>query len=85
MFNVKEYRPFKSFLIGRVLTVLISIIPIVRGFYNIILGFVALGAVVRMKREYYQIANKQAKEYNKLKTDKKKIIKKSTKKTEKKK
>lgn len=85
MFDVKEYRPFKSFLIGRVLTVLINIIPIVRGFYNIILAFVALGAVVRMKRECYQVANKEAKEYREQKTTKKKVVKKLTKKTEKKK
>jgi hypothetical protein len=79
MFDVKEYRPFKSFLVGRVLTILVNIIPIVRGFYNMILAFVALGAVVRMKREYYLIANKQAKELrekNKKKSSKKKSTKK---------
>jgi hypothetical protein len=79
MFGIEEYRPFKSFLVGRVLTILVNIIPIVRGFYNMILAFVALGAVVRMKRGYYLIANKQAKELrekSKKKSSKKKPTKK---------
>jgi hypothetical protein len=75
LFKVEEYRPFKSFLVGRLLTILVNIIPIVRGFYNAILAFVALGAVVRMKRGYYLLANEEAK----------KIREKSTKKTSKKK
>jgi hypothetical protein len=79
MFKVEEYRPFKSFLTGRALTVLVNIIPIVRGFYNIILAFVALGAVVRMKRGYYLIANEKAKEARE-KSKKKSSKKKSTKK-----
>jgi hypothetical protein len=79
MFGVEEYRPFKSFLVGRVLTILVNIIPIVRGFYNMILAFVALGAVVRMKKGYYLLANKQAKELRE-KSKKKSSKKKSTKK-----
>ena len=63
LLKVEGYRPFKSFLTGRVLTILVNIIPIVRIFYNSILSFVALGAVIRMKGDYYQLANKQAKEY----------------------
>ncbi len=79
LFKVEEYRPFKSFLVGRLLTVLVNIIPIVRGFYNVILAFVALGAVVRMKRGYYLIANKEAKEFReKSKSTKKTISKKTT-------
>jgi hypothetical protein len=88
LFKVNEYRPFKSFLVGRLLTILVNIIPIVRGFYNAILAFVALGAVVRMKRGYYIIANKEAKEFREKsrKSTKKKTTKKSsTKKTSKKK
>ena len=83
LFKVEEYRPFKSFLVGRLLTVLVNIIPIVRGFYNAILAFVALGAVVRMKRGYYLIANKEAKELrekSKKSTKKTSTKKKSTKK-----
>jgi hypothetical protein len=77
LFKVEEYRPFKSFLVGRLLTVLVNIIPVVRGFYNTILAFVALGAVVRMKRGYYLIANKEAKEFReKSKKSKKKSTKK---------
>jgi tRNA G46 methylase TrmB len=64
---------------------LVNIIPIVRGFYNMILSFVALGAVIRMKTGYYQLANKQAKEYREknksTKTTKKKATKSSKKKT----
>ena len=65
LFGIEEYRPFKSFLVGRVLSTIVNFIPIVRGLYNTILGLVALGAILRMKRGYYQIANKQAKEYRK--------------------
>lgn len=81
LFKVQEYRPFKSFLVGRVLTILVNIIPVVRGFYNAILAFVTLGAVVRMKRGYYLIANKEAKEFREKstkKTSKKKTTKKKT-------
>ncbi len=44
-----------------------------------ILSFVALGAVIRMKKGYYQLANKEAKEYKeKNKDTKKKTTKKTT-------
>jgi cytoskeletal protein CcmA (bactofilin family) len=85
LLKIEGYRPFKSFLAGRVLTILVNIIPIVRGFYNMILSFVALGAVIRMKTGYYQLANKQAKEYReKNKSTKKKTTKKATKSSKKK-
>ncbi|HRY22376.1 MAG TPA: hypothetical protein P5311_01250, partial [Candidatus Dojkabacteria bacterium] len=79
LLKVKGYQPFKSFLTGRVLTILVNIIPIVSVFYNMILSFVALGAVIRMKKGYYQLANKEAKEYReKNKNTKKKTTKKTT-------
>ena len=88
LLKIEGYRPFKSFLAGRVLTILVNIIPIVRGFYNMILSFVALGAIIRMKQDSYQLANKQAKEYReknkdtkKTKTTEKKTTKSSKKKT----
>jgi hypothetical protein len=85
LLKIEGYRPFKSFLAGRVLTILVNIIPIVRGFYNMILSFVALGAIIRMKKGYYQLANKQAKEYReKNKSTKKKTTKKATKSSKKK-
>jgi uncharacterized protein YacL len=57
----------------------VNIIPIVSVFYNMILSFVALGAVIRMKKGYYQLANKEAKEYKeKNKDTKKKTTKKTT-------
>ncbi|KUK76345.1 MAG: hypothetical protein XD93_0974 [candidate division WS6 bacterium 34_10] len=81
LLKIEGYRPFKSFLAGRVLTILVNIIPIVRGFYNMILSFVALGAIIRMKKDYYQLANKQAKEYREKNKDTKKTTKNSKKKT----
>jgi hypothetical protein len=88
LLKIEGYRPFKSFLAGRVLTILVNIIPIVRGFYNMILSFVALGAIIRMKKDYYQLANKQAKEdreknksTKKTKSTKKKTTKSTKKKT----
>jgi len=81
LLKVEGYRPFKSFLTGRVLTILVNIIPIVRIFYNSILSFVALGAVIRMKGDYYQLANKQAKENKKNKETKKTSTESSKKKT----
>lgn len=59
LFGVKEYRPFKSFLIGRVITVLITLIPVVGGFYSSIVGLLALGAIIRMKNDYFSMAKKQ--------------------------
>ena len=85
LLKIEGYRPFKSFLAGRVLTILVNIIPIVRGFYNMILSFVALGAIIRMKKGYYQLASRQAKEYRENnKSTKKKITKKATKSSKKK-
>ena len=63
LFGVKGYRPYKSFLVGRVISVGINFIPVVRGFYNTILSLVALGAIFRVKKEYYQIAKEQAEKY----------------------
>ncbi len=80
LLKVEGYRPFKSFLAGRVLTILVNIIPIVRIFYNSILSFVALGAVIRMKGDYYQLANKQAKEEKKKNRETKKRSTESSKK-----
>lgn len=67
LFGIKEYRPFKSFLIGRVITTIINFIPVVRGFYNTVLILVALGAIIRMKKEYYLIAKEQTKNSRKKK------------------
>lgn len=65
LFGVKEYRPFKSFLVGRLLTTVVNFIPVVRGFYNTILVLVAFGAILRMKRKYYRIASKEIESYKK--------------------
>lgn len=52
LFRVKEYRPFKSLLIGRFLTIVISFVPLFGSFYSAILTITALGAFTRMKWEY---------------------------------
>jgi hypothetical protein len=67
LFGVTEYRPFKSFLIGRVLSTIVSTIPVISAFYYTILSLVALGAVIRMKKGYYKMANKQAETFRKKK------------------
>ena len=74
--GVKEYRPFKSFLVGRILSILISLIPVVGTYYNSIVVFTAIGAVVRMKREYYVNASEIEKEMQIKKTSAKKPEKK---------
>jgi hypothetical protein len=63
LFGIQEYRPYKSFLVGRVLSTFVNFIPIIGGIYNSILGMVALGAILRMKRGYYKIATEEAKKY----------------------
>ncbi|MGI5898069.1 MAG: polymer-forming cytoskeletal protein [Candidatus Dojkabacteria bacterium] len=59
LFGVKEYRPFRSLLIGRLLSIIVNLIPYVRTFYNMILVFVSLGAMVRMKKDFFNIAKEQ--------------------------
>jgi hypothetical protein len=65
LFGIRKYRPYRSFLVGRVLTVGMNFIPVVTIFYNTIISLVALGALIRMKKGYYTIAQRQAKEYSK--------------------
>lgn len=60
LFGVKSYRPYRSFLVGRVISVGIGLIPVVKDFYNIIIIFVALGAIIRMKKDFFRIAKKEA-------------------------
>jgi hypothetical protein len=69
LFGVEEYRPFKSFLVGRVLSVLIGLIPVAGEIYNSIVALVALGAIVRMKKYYFAVAKEKT---NKTKMSKKK-------------
>lgn len=78
--GIEEYRPFKSFLVGRALTTVVRFIPLLRGFYNSILTFVALGAIVRVKMDFYQIAKEQGKKATKKKKSKKKKTSKKKKK-----
>ncbi|HHX99245.1 TPA: hypothetical protein GX533_00985 [Candidatus Dojkabacteria bacterium] len=55
LFKIKEYRPFKSLLIGRVLSSLISFIPVVSGIYSSVLVCTAMGAFVRMKADALKV------------------------------
>jgi len=59
LFKVREYRPFKSFLIGRGVTTIIRLIPIIGGIYNFLVITVALGAFVRLKHEQFEKTNFQ--------------------------
>lgn len=54
LFKIKEYRPFKSFLIGRVISTIIQLIPIIGGIYSFVIVTVALGAFVRVKKEQFE-------------------------------
>jgi hypothetical protein len=74
LFNYNKKNYYLSLLTGRVTSVLINFVPILRGFYNFILTATALGAIVRMKIECFKAPK-----------DKKTSTKKTTKKTTKKK
>lgn len=57
LFKVKDYRPFKSFLIGRVISTIVQLIPIIGGIYSFVVVTVALGAFVRVKKEQFEKQN----------------------------
>jgi predicted acyltransferase (DUF342 family) len=59
LFKVNGYRPFKSLAVGRLLTVLISLIPVVGAIYICVLASTATGAFLRMKKEYLDMAKKK--------------------------
>jgi cytoskeletal protein CcmA (bactofilin family) len=59
LFKQKDYRPFKSLAIGRLISVLISLIPFVGFFYSVILMSTSVGAFTRMKFEYWNKAKKK--------------------------
>lgn len=68
LFNVKEYRPYKSLLVGRGLSTLISFIPVVSSIYKTVLVCTAMGAFVRMKADALKVQKEISK---KLKVAKK--------------
>ncbi|HOV29875.1 MAG TPA: hypothetical protein PLD77_02270 [Candidatus Dojkabacteria bacterium] len=53
LFGIEEYRPYKSLLVGRILSIGVNLIPRIGVFYNIIVIFTALGAMVRMKKDLF--------------------------------
>lgn len=59
LFKVKGYRPYKSLIVGRGLTTVISLIPIIGAFYRFVLICTTLGAISRMKYGVYKLANKK--------------------------
>ncbi|MBP5204197.1 hypothetical protein J6Z48_00965 [bacterium] len=61
MFRVKKYMPYKSLLIGRVLSTILSCIAITNVYYNILVMLTALGAVVLVKRDGFVMGRKLAK------------------------
>ena len=58
LFGTKEYRPYKGLLTGRVLTTLMSLVPIFGVFYSLVISSTAVGAVVRMKKESFDNVKK---------------------------
>lgn len=59
LFKVKGYRPYKSLITGRIVTTLVSLIPIVGTFYNFVLGCTTLGAVTRIKYSAFKNTKKK--------------------------
>lgn len=60
LLGVKGYRPYRSFLVGRIISVLIGLIPVISGFYGIVLTLTSLGAIIRMKRDFFMIAKQDS-------------------------
>lgn len=65
LFGTKEYRPYKGLLTGRVLTTLMSLVPIFGVFYSLVISSTAVGAVVRMKKDYFDNVKKVSKKKKK--------------------
>jgi cytoskeletal protein CcmA (bactofilin family) len=78
LFGKEEKNYYLSLLTGRVLSVLINFVPILRFFYNSILNMVALGAIVRMKSDQMKIKTSVKKPVKRV--AKKSTVKKTTKK-----
>ena len=64
----RDYARFLSLLIGRTISTVIKLIPIIRGFYSISLIAITIGAIVRMKYDGFT----KSKELTKKKIFKKK-------------
>ena len=65
LFKVKEYRPYKSFLVGRLITTVVGLIPIISDLYGFIITTTALGAMVRMKKEGFHMQSLASKKISK--------------------
>jgi hypothetical protein len=59
LFKVKGYRPYKFLIVGRGLTTVISLIPIIGAFYRFVLICTTVGAISRMKYNAYKLATKK--------------------------
>lgn len=59
LFKVSEYRPFKALAIGRAISVLIGLIPIVGSIYSFIIMSTAVGSFTRMKIDYWKKGKKK--------------------------
>jgi hypothetical protein len=68
LFGKKKSNYYLSLLTGRTLSVLINFVPILRGFYNMIVTATAMGAIVRMKFDAFKKST--------VKTETKKVSKK---------
>ncbi len=56
--KVKGYRPFKSLAIGRLISVIINLVPVIGFIYSLVLMSIATGAFIRMKKEYWDRSKK---------------------------
>ncbi len=53
LFNQKDSHRYLSLLVGRLITSVVKLIPLINGFYSLLLSMVTVGAVVRMKYDAF--------------------------------
>jgi cytoskeletal protein CcmA (bactofilin family) len=57
----KDEKRLLSLLIGRGITSVVKLVPIIRGIYKMVLSMTTLGAIVRMKYDAFRIVKKKSK------------------------
>lgn len=58
LFNQKDSHRYVSLLIGRLITSVVRLVPIVNGIYSVLLSMVTVGAVARMKYDSFKVSQK---------------------------
>lgn len=56
--KVNGYRPFKSLAVGRLISVVISLIPVIGFIYTFVLMCISTGATLRLKNDYLRAGKK---------------------------